>query len=101
VRLTLRVPDERPGGTELKAGETHQCSWNQSAWQDRSKEGRARFEAYEGASGAMQVPPGAYRFLLVYYFANPDSYASEEERLREEQMVVSHPFTITDFAEAP
>lgn len=101
ARLTLRVPDESPGATELKPGESHECVWDQRAWQDPTKKGFARFDAHDPALGAIQVPPGQYRFLLVYYFADPDTFSSEGEQLREQHRVITHPFAVTEAGGEP
>ena len=96
VRLILRVEEERPAVKELQPGETRSCSWDQQAWQDPGKEGRARFEEYDPALGPLQVPPGRYRFMMVYYFADPGTFVSEGERLREAQRVVTEQFVVTE-----
>ena len=67
--LTIDIYESIPDLNVLGAGEEQTCHWNQQAWQDMSREGRARFQHYKALA---PVPAGQYQFGLDYYLDEAD-----------------------------
>ncbi|MDX1689374.1 MAG: hypothetical protein R3248_15435, partial [Candidatus Promineifilaceae bacterium] len=58
--LDVEVSEEEPAVGELAAGETVECSWEQTAHQELELEGEERFR--DGLGELAPVPPGYYQF---------------------------------------
>ena len=75
IGITVTILDVEPGLFSLAPGETHNCSWDQMAWQDPIRQGPARYQHY---IEQLQVPSGVYQFRLDYFFDPEDLYSYEK-----------------------
>ncbi len=75
IALATDILESIPDLTALRAGQTNACRWDQKAWQDPVREGRARFLHY---NELVFVPSGQYRFWLNYYLDESEVDLSEK-----------------------
>ena len=64
IGLTVSIVLEQPPTKQLSPGETHDCTWDQTAWIDPGKTGQERYESFVASE---LVPPGQYELGFFYY----------------------------------
>jgi hypothetical protein len=86
ISLAVFIIEEYPPTKEIHPDETHECFWDQTAWQDSSQTGYSRFQAYVSSE---LVPSGQYE-LGFFYYLNWDEVGYGEHEIT----VWSGPFFI-------
>lgn len=64
IDLTVSIILEYPPTKQLSPGETHDCTWNQTAWIDPQEIGQERYKSFVRSE---LVPPGQYELGFFYY----------------------------------
>ena len=77
VGVTVNILDEEPPLFSLAPGQSHECMWDQVAYQDPNRESPARFQHY---NEPLQVPSGVYQFRLDYFLDPEDVYTHDKHK---------------------
>jgi hypothetical protein len=86
IGLAVFIIEEYPPTKEIPPGETHDCFWDQTAWQNPGQEGSLRFQSYVSSE---LVPSGQYE-LGFFYYLNSDEVGYGEHAIA----VWSGPFLV-------